>query len=63
MPVTHAICDPCAGTRTVGHMDDIIICIGCRNRTTVEEIEDGCHSHLDEMEVKSLLDRSVNADD
>ena len=44
-------------------MEDIIICIGCRERTTVEDIEDGHHSHLDVAEMETPLDPAVNAED
>ena len=44
-------------------MEPIIICFECRQRTTLEEIQAGCHSHADVVEADYPFDPAVNADD
>jgi len=48
----------------VRNMDQqIIICFGCRKRTTAEEIKSGQHSHADLLELEAFFDPAVNADE
>ena len=44
-------------------METIIICIECRERTTLEQIRAGYHSHADFMESEPPFDPAVNEDE
>ncbi len=41
----------------------IIICFECHQRTTLQEIKAGYHSHADVLEAESPFDPAVNAED
>jgi hypothetical protein len=41
----------------------IIICFECHQRTTLDEIKAGRHSHADILEHESPFDPAVNADE
>jgi hypothetical protein len=41
----------------------IIICFGCRKRTTPQEIKSGQHRHADLLELEPPFDPAVNADE
>jgi hypothetical protein len=52
-------------SRPVGvkDMEATIICIECRERTTLEQIRAGYHSHADFVEDEPPFDPAVNQDE